>query len=184
MMIRFMGRSKETHRIKNKPIGEGFKFFVLATSDGFVVNFTPDGRSAAKNNELEYEEDKSLGKIESMILHVLSVIDRLKEKQKKRINTKYNQISTRGNNVEQFESEPSQEAFIIAMDNYFTLPKVMLRLRMKGIGIVGTARFRVNWPPKKLKAIDADKVNFNDFYWTIDENGTLMGGVGGGWIMA
>jgi len=30
-MIRFMGRSLETHRMKNKPIKEGFKFFVLAT---------------------------------------------------------------------------------------------------------------------------------------------------------
>ena len=109
MMIRFMGRSNETHRVKNKPIGEGFKFFVLPTSDGFVVNFTSDGRSTAKNNELEYEENKSLGKIECMIIHVLSVVDRLKEKQKKRIQTKYNKISTRGNSVEQFESEPSQD---------------------------------------------------------------------------
>ena len=43
MMIRFMGRSKETHRMKNKPIKEGFKFFVLAITTGFVVNFSPDG---------------------------------------------------------------------------------------------------------------------------------------------
>ena len=48
MMIRFTGRSLETHRIKNKPIKEGFKFFVLATIEGFIVNFTPDGRSAEK----------------------------------------------------------------------------------------------------------------------------------------
>ena len=42
MMIRFMGRSHQTHCIKNKPIREGFKFFVLATTNGYVVNFTPD----------------------------------------------------------------------------------------------------------------------------------------------
>ena len=48
MMIRFMGRSLETHRMKNKLISEGFKFFVLATSNSFIVNFTPDGRTAAK----------------------------------------------------------------------------------------------------------------------------------------
>ena len=66
--------------------------------------------------------------------------------------------------MEQFKSEPSQDDFIIVMDNYFTLPKVILRLRQKGIGIVGTARFRVNWPPTELKGIDADEVNFNDFY--------------------
>ena len=30
MMIRFSGRSIETHRIKNKPIGEGFNFLFCA----------------------------------------------------------------------------------------------------------------------------------------------------------
>ena len=31
MMVQFMGRSYETHQIKGKPIGEGFKLFVLTT---------------------------------------------------------------------------------------------------------------------------------------------------------
>ena len=57
MMIRFVGRCRETHNIKNKPIGEGFKFFVLATMMGFVVNFTPDGRIAEKKGEQEYEQN-------------------------------------------------------------------------------------------------------------------------------
>ncbi len=175
MMIRFSGRSKETHRIKNKPIGEGFKFFVLTTSHGFVVNFTPDGRSAAKNNEQEYQDDKALGKIDNMIMHLLSVIDRLKEKQQKRIKKKYTKISTRTNDVQSFESEPSQQEFVIAMDNYFTLPKVIKKLRDKKIGVIGTARFRKNWPPTSLKNVSADKVDFNDFNWTVDENGTLVG---------
>ena len=48
MMVRFMGRSGETHRIKNKPIGEGYKLFTLTTHRGFIVNFTLDGRTAAK----------------------------------------------------------------------------------------------------------------------------------------
>ena len=26
-----------------------------------------------------------------------------------------------------------------------------------------------------MKGIDTDEANFNDFYWTIDENGTLVG---------
>lgn len=56
MMIRFMGRSAETHRIKGKPIGEGYKFFVLTTNFGFIVNFTPDGRNAAKKNLQEYSK--------------------------------------------------------------------------------------------------------------------------------
>ena len=53
MMIRFFGRSSETHRMKNKPIKEGYKFFVLATKEGYIVNFTPDGRRAAKTGEQE-----------------------------------------------------------------------------------------------------------------------------------
>ena len=83
MMIRFMGRSIETQQMKNKPIAEGFKFFVLATSSGFIVNFTPDGRTAAKTNNLEYEEDKKIGKIETMTMFVMSMIERLKKSKKK-----------------------------------------------------------------------------------------------------
>ena len=174
-MIRFMGRSSQTHRIKNKPISEGYKFFVLATSNGFVVNFTPDGRSAGKKDGQEYEKDKNTGKIESMINHVVSIIDRLRKTQKKRVKKNYKKVSTRNNDVPTFEGEESQEKFVIAMDNYFTLPKVMSSLRKNNIGVVGTARFRRNWPPKVLKDIKVDEVNFNDFYWTVDEHGTLLG---------
>ena len=58
MMIRCVGRCRETHHIKNKPIGEGFKFFVLATIIGFVINFTPDRRIAEKKGDQEYEHNK------------------------------------------------------------------------------------------------------------------------------
>lgn len=76
MMIQFCGRSAETHWIKNKPIGEGYKLFVLTTYDGFVVNSTPGGRSASKTNRQEYESNKGLGKIESMIQFVAKVLKR------------------------------------------------------------------------------------------------------------
>eukprot|EP00957_Ditylum_brightwellii_P060002 4555284-Ditylum_brightwellii.AAC.1 len=33
MMICFVGRSVETHHTKNKPIGEGYKFFALTTTN-------------------------------------------------------------------------------------------------------------------------------------------------------
>eukprot|EP00957_Ditylum_brightwellii_P175453 13357293-Ditylum_brightwellii.AAC.1 len=59
MMIQFSGRSNETHLIKNKPIQEGYKFFALTTTEGFLVNFTPDGRLAAKSGRQEYEVDKT-----------------------------------------------------------------------------------------------------------------------------
>ena len=174
MMVRFSGRSVETHRIKNKPIGEGFKFFVLSTSEGYVVNFTPDGRRAAKTNQLEYNEDKTLGKIETMTLHVISVIDRLKNSQKERLKNRYNKRSTRSNEIDPYMAENPQKQFILAMDNYFTLPKVIAKLRDKNIGVVGTARFRRNWPCKELRNINLDDVKFNDFFWTVDEHGTLV----------
>ena len=44
MMICFMGRSLETIRVKNK-------VFVLAIMKGYVVHFTPDGRTATKKNK-------------------------------------------------------------------------------------------------------------------------------------
>ena len=69
MMIRFMGRSRETHRMKNNPIKEGFKFFVLAITTGFVLNFIPDGRTAAKSkesNKMDYDTNSEYGKIGSI----------------------------------------------------------------------------------------------------------------------
>jgi len=61
------------------------------------------------------------------------------------------------------------------MDNYFTMPKIIHKLREQGIGIVGTSRFRRNFPPKDLKEVSDEKSNFNDFYWMIDEGKTLLG---------
>eukprot|EP00957_Ditylum_brightwellii_P140496 10704061-Ditylum_brightwellii.AAC.1 len=63
MMIHFSGRSSEIHHIKNKPIKESYKFFALTTSQGFVANFTPDGKSASKSGRQEYSVNKETGKI-------------------------------------------------------------------------------------------------------------------------
>eukprot|EP00957_Ditylum_brightwellii_P101329 7721844-Ditylum_brightwellii.AAC.1 len=62
------------------------------------------------------------------------------------------------------------------MDNYFTLPKVIGKLRNSGIGIVGTAQARRGWPPKELSNIAQQDANFNDFFWTIEKYGTLVAG--------
>ena len=65
------------------------------------------------------------------------------------------------------------------MDNYFTLPKVCGHLREIGIGILGTARARRDWPPQEIlyEAIQKNKKakpTFNDTFWTVDEHGTLV----------
>ena len=101
MIIRFCGRSAEIHWIKNKPIGGGYKFIVLATYDVFVVKFTPNGRSAAKTNRQEYESDKGLGKIESMIQFVPKVLNRFQDTQPDRIKKFKNEIVHKVNLMKQ-----------------------------------------------------------------------------------
>eukprot|EP00957_Ditylum_brightwellii_P097154 7398937-Ditylum_brightwellii.AAC.1 len=144
MTMRFSGYSLETHRIQNKPIGEGYKFFCLASHTRYVVNCTPDGQTAAKLQNQEYKHSKEFGKIECMILHVLDIIETLKELQKNRIP----KHATRG--VGQ-RKEATMDTFCLRMDNYFTLPKVIGKLHDIGIGIVGTAQARRGWPPKELR---------------------------------
>ena len=78
-MIRLFGCSFETHQMKNKPIKEVDKCFGLTIKTGFVLNFTPDGRRAAQLGQQESTEDKSLGKIETMIIFMLQIIPQLKE---------------------------------------------------------------------------------------------------------
>ena len=74
MMIRFCGRSHFTHRMKNKPVKEGYKWFVMADSKtSYVYNITPDGRTAGNNgrgaDEVVIEEGD--GKILSCIKHLV-----------------------------------------------------------------------------------------------------------------
>ena len=160
--------------MKNKPIKEGYKLFVLNTKNGYVVNFTPDGRTAATKDRQEYEVDKRMGKIETMVLFLLSVIERKKNEQLERVRN--SNVSTRtSTGINVFDQKEMMETFCLAMDNYFTLPKVIHKLREIGVGVVGTARFRSNgWPPKALKDISKDKARFNEFYYTIDNFGTLI----------
>ena len=172
MIIRCLARSIETYQIKNKPIDQGYKLFALTTSKGYCINFTPDGRMAEKNGEQEFKKGNSMGKIESMVLHVTDIIESFRQKHKKRIWNK--KRSTRGNKIDMCD-EKYDGKYVIAMDNYFTLPKVIKELRDRSIGVVGTARFKQLWPSKELKRVPVDEARFNDFYWTVDEYGTLLG---------
>eukprot|EP00957_Ditylum_brightwellii_P054492 4129202-Ditylum_brightwellii.AAC.1 len=61
-MVRFSGQSMEMCRIKDKPFGEVYKLFTLSTIAGYVVNFTPDGRTAAKSQQQECKTVNSAGK--------------------------------------------------------------------------------------------------------------------------
>ena len=44
MMKLFKGRSKQTHRMKNKPMKKGYKFFAICDAvTGYIWNLIPDG---------------------------------------------------------------------------------------------------------------------------------------------
>jgi len=65
MMVRFLGRSAETYRIKNKPTPEGYKWFVLADSKtGYLLFFSPAGRLSSQN---EYRSQQSNDKTRGLV---------------------------------------------------------------------------------------------------------------------
>ena len=122
--------------------------FALATTCDFVVSFTPERRTASEKDENEYEVDKKTGKIESMLLFVTNFIATIQAKQKECIDT---YKPRRGMQVRQQNStkEDFRNMFVIAMDNYFTLPKIIKKLHDLDIGVVRTARCKQGWPLKK-----------------------------------
>ena len=94
-----------------------------------------------------------------MILFLLSSISELVQKQSKRMHVQDTQRKTRSsnennnNNNNNNKDEEKQTNFVIVMDNYFTLPRVISALCDKGIGIVGTAKYQRAWPPTELKQV-------------------------------
>eukprot|EP00957_Ditylum_brightwellii_P158039 12030376-Ditylum_brightwellii.AAC.1 len=145
------------------PIGEGYKLFTLCKLCGCIINFTSDGRSAAKLQQQEHKTSCLAGKIESMILHMVSIISHLCDKQKSWSSSKATQQQVRATN-----NNIPMEKSRFAMDIYFTLPKVISGLHIMGINVVGTSCFRQGWPIKKICNVKQQDVNFNDVYWCID----------------
>eukprot|EP00957_Ditylum_brightwellii_P085020 6464529-Ditylum_brightwellii.AAC.1 len=128
--------------MKNKLIGEGYKFFMLASVEGYVINFTPDGHMAAKSQQQEYETCSTMGKVESMILHAIQIIDMLCDKQNAQEQNE--NLRTAGINA-----DTAMNTSCLAMDNYFTVPKVIADFCEMNIRVVGTSCFIKVWPPKQ-----------------------------------
>ena len=66
------------------------------------------------------------------------------------------------------------KCFVIATENYFTLPKVMSMSREFMIVVLGIERFRPGWPGQNVKEIDDTQINFNELFWSVDSFGTLL----------
>ena len=61
MMIRFLGRSAETHRMKNKPIDQGYKIYALPTLELVMSGIL-------------HQMDEKLRKVELVELILMSTI--------------------------------------------------------------------------------------------------------------
>mmetsp|Transcript_36253 Transcript_36253/g.36500 ORF Transcript_36253/g.36500 Transcript_36253/m.36500 type:complete len:86 (+) Transcript_36253:831-1088(+) len=84
-----------------------------------------------------------------MVMFVVSVIACVRAKQTVQIMEK--KLATRQSNKEVIDPSHVMNTFCIAMENYFTLPRVIKQLQDLGIGVEGTARFRKSsWPPMNL----------------------------------
>jgi hypothetical protein len=55
------------------------------------------------------------------------------------------------------------------MDNYFTYPKILKKMRELGVACVGTARAKRGWPPAEMREITDNR--FNTLYSMNDEHG-------------
>ena len=114
-----------------------------------------------------------------MILAVLcqnlvQIIDKFKQRQVKRI--EHYKESTRRNKdiLNKIQDSLTQmHSLCLAMDNYFILPNVIAALQENNIGVVRTSKFRRNWPSKDLTKIQQEKVDFNNFFYCVDDEGTL-----------
>eukprot|EP00957_Ditylum_brightwellii_P069175 5252956-Ditylum_brightwellii.AAC.1 len=62
--------------------------------------------------------------------------------------------------------------FCLAMDNHFTLMKVIAKLCEIGVKIVGTLHARMGWPLKELSNVTQQDANSNDIFWTVGDFGT------------
>ena len=119
---------------------------------------------------MDYATSSDHGKIGSMILYLVESILHLKKKQVARFVKAKKKRATRAvmrlaNEKKHTRDENvTNTKFVIAMDNYFTRPKVIAALRDLGIGIVGTAKYQQGCPPVCLKQVKDTTADFNDFF--------------------
>lgn len=148
MMVRCSGRSVETHRMKHKPIDQGYKCFAVTDSKtGFVCHFTPDGRVAGNDGLNEYSRaNQDGGKLHHMLMYL------------------YEQALSSHRDAG-FE-------FVIFHDNYFTYPRTIQAFREKGVAVTGTARGKRGWPPNVLKV--PENHLYNDLYYCVDDFNNLV----------
>ena len=71
-MLPYFGRNGRKQRIQNKPVRSGYKMWVLAESNGYVINFDP--YQGAKNGKKHHSSETSWGLGETVVLSLLDVM--------------------------------------------------------------------------------------------------------------
>ena len=97
-----------------------------------------------------------------MIMFVVHIIQRIREQRMIRLRTIQNTRTIRSDKEGFFEDNNSITKICLAMDNYFILVTVVENLKEMCIEVVGTAWFRRNWLPVKLRNMTISDINFND----------------------
>ena len=119
--VQLAGRSRETHRLRNKAICEGYKFFVLEKLKCCIYCKSPsnardaEGRRICENKlheQNQYEIEKS---------NIVSMIKSLE------------------NPLMRVSTTDESALFVVTMKNCFTLEHVMFLLASNEIRTVGTA---------------------------------------------
>ena len=101
----------------------------MKTKNGYIVNFTPDRKTATPAGTQEYVSKGVGSKIESMVMFVVSVIACVGKKQTSRIlKTK---LATRQSNKEVIDPLHIMHIFCIAMENIFAVNKRPLAVKRR-----------------------------------------------------
>jgi len=124
MMVKFMGKSSHTIKIKNKPIKQGYKIFALCWR-GYTINFTYSSRvkgiAGVPKIVPKPNKPKPLAPTYRVVDYLVSCLP-----------------------YQQFR-------FNIYLDNLFTNVLLFRLLRQKGIGACGTTRKNSEGYPKTFK---------------------------------
>eukprot|EP00957_Ditylum_brightwellii_P032983 2500796-Ditylum_brightwellii.AAC.1 len=115
-------------------------------------------RTAAKSHQQKDETSCTAGKIETMILHDVSIIDHLNDKQKSQ-----HLIQPTQQTMKARKKDVLMGKCCLPIDNYFTLLRVILVLCEMRIGTVGTSCFQTGWPPEICYDMMQQESNVNDF---------------------
>ena len=151
MMVMNYGRSLETVRMRNKPIGSGFKIWALCDNGYTYFAFLHSNRFP-----WHYCED-----YKNVLNHRAAVVARLVETLPRKL---------------PFSRSESVQMYAVFMDNLFSTPKLFALLREKEIAACGTVRCNAKRFPASLSIRETSdkKMNWNTLGAEICANGNVL----------